>query len=158
MLRRTQFSLTAVTLALLGLPRPLRSKDPKLKPEELVARHLQSLGSAEALAKVQSRALNATVVTTTQFGRAGALPGKASIFSKGPQTRVGIVIDAPDYPGEQFAFDGAKVTAASLLPGVRSPLGAFVYQNGVLMREGLIGGVLTTAWPLLNLETRRPLL
>src|SRR6058998_2502589 len=105
MLRRTQFSLMAVMLALLGLPQPARSKDPKLKPEELVARHLQSLGSAEALAKVQSRALNGTVVTTTQFGRAGSMPGKASVLSKGPQIRFGIVIETPDYPGEQFAFD-----------------------------------------------------
>jgi hypothetical protein len=144
-------------LALLAAPPPARS-DPKLTPDEVVARHLQSLGSPEAIQKVQSRALNATIESTTQFGRAGTLPGKGSVVSKGTRTRVNIRVEDPEYPGEYFACDGQKVTAASLIPGVRTPLSSFIFQNAVLMREGLIGGVLTTAWPLLDLPARKPLL
>jgi len=155
---RAQITLTALVFGLLGLSETVQSKDPKLTPEELVNRHVQSIGSVEAIQKVQNRALTSTVAATVQFGRAGTMPGKASILSKGPKTRIGITIDVPDYPGEQFTFDGSRTAAASLLPGVKAPLSDFVHLNGILMREGLVGGVLTTAWPLLDLPGRKPLL
>ena len=156
--RRAQITLTAILFGLLGLSETGQSKDPKLTPEELVNRHVQSIGPAEAIQKVQNRALNSTVVATTTFARAGSMPGKASILSKGPKTRIGISIDFPDYPSEQFTFDGSRTVAGSSLHGVNAPLGDFIHLNGVLMREGLVGGVLTTAWPLLDLQARTPLL
>lgn len=155
--RRAQITLTALVFGL-GLSETVRAKDPKLTPEDLVSRHVQSIGSVEAIQKVQNRALNATVVATSQFARAGTMPGKASILSKGPKTRIGINIDVLDYPSEQFTFDGTRTAAGSSLPGVQGPLGDFVHLNGILMREGLVGGVLTTAWPLLDLPARKPLL
>jgi hypothetical protein len=156
--RCAQLTLTALVFGFLGLSETVQSKDPKLTPEELVNRHVQSIGSAEAIQKVQNRALNSTVVATTTFARSGTMAGKASILSKGPKTRIGITIDYLDYPSEQFTFDGSRTVAGSSLHGVNAPLGDFMHLNGVLMREGLIGGVLTTAWPLLDLPDRKPLL
>ena len=155
--RRAQITLTALVFSL-GLSETLQSKDPKLTPEELVNRHVQSIGSTEVIQKVQSRAINGTMVATTKLGRAGTMAGRASILSKGPKTRVSLIMDVPDYPSEQFTFDGNRTAGGSLRPELHAPLSEFVHLNGVLMREGLIGGVLTTAWPLLDLPNRKPLL
>jgi hypothetical protein len=37
----------------------------------------------------------------------------------------------------------------------RSALGGFVSSNDVILREGLLGGVLSAAWPLLSPEVRQ---
>ncbi len=149
---------TPVLLVLLlgpGIAR-LPGKDPKLTPEELVSKHLESLGKPEAIQKVRSRIINGAASASIQVGGAGLVSGKASILSTGPQTRIGMAFPVRDYPGEQFAFDGNRVTAGTIQPGVRSALTAFVYQNDALLKEGIIGGVLTTGWPLLSLPVRQP--
>jgi hypothetical protein len=38
----------------------------------------------------------------------------------------------------------------------RSPFGEFVHSQDQIVREGLIGGTLTTAWVLLNLDANKP--
>ena|ERR1017187_8658426 len=37
----------------------------------------------------------------------------------------------------------------------RSAFGNFVFVQDAVIREGLLGGVLSTAWPLLNLDERK---
>jgi hypothetical protein len=37
----------------------------------------------------------------------------------------------------------------------RSELGGFLYSEDVVLREGFWGGILSTAWPLLDLEKRK---
>ena len=41
-----------------------------------------------------------------------------------------------------------------MLPGQRSGLGNFVNTNDVILREGLLGGVLNAGWPLFGLAER----
>lgn len=61
------------------------------------------------------------------------------------------------YPGERFLFNGKSVEVARLrLPAQYSILGAFFYYNGMFLREGLPGGVLTLGWPMLDLEATNP--
>jgi len=40
-------------------------------------------------------------------------------------------------------------------PGQRSPLSNFVYTYDVILKEGFLGGTLSTAWPLLDLTVRQ---
>jgi hypothetical protein len=61
-----------------------------------------------------------------------------------------------DYPGEEIAFDGDKTYVKQINPGIRSDTGEFLYRYEVLLKEGLIGGTVSTAWPLLNLEAKKP--
>jgi hypothetical protein len=42
-----------------------------------------------------------------------------------------------------------------LKPGVRSTLGSFILIHDSVFKEGLMGGVLSSAWPLLNLSERK---
>src|SRR5262249_36527751 len=62
-----------------------------------------------------------------------------------------------DYRGEHIVTDGNRVSVAyATSVQSRSSFGEFVHLQDVVMREGLLGGVLTTAWPLLDLKDRNP--
>jgi hypothetical protein len=54
------------------------------------------------------------------------------------------------YRGEYLAYDGNAVTVRNIAPGVNSPLANFIYRYDRIMKNGLLGGVYSNAWPLLN--------
>ena len=61
-----------------------------------------------------------------------------------------------DYRGEQFVTDGDKVSVAATTSNHRwSDFGEFVRSQDQIVREGLLGGELTTAWALLNLAENK---
>ncbi len=61
-----------------------------------------------------------------------------------------------DYRGEQFVTDGDKVSVAATTSNHKwSDLGEFVKAQDQIVREGLLGGELTTAWALLNLAENK---
>ena len=134
----------------------LCGEDEKLKPEELVARHLKSIGRPDVLAKIKSRAFEGA--TTVQFlqGTFGTLAGQSQFASAGHKLGIVMKYNAPDYPGEHFAFDGRSITIARPLAGRISPLADFINQYGGIIKEGLMGGVLNVSWPLLNIEETQP--
>ena len=146
---------TACCLFLLSLG-TAGAKDAKLKPEEVVARHLAAIGSPQAIAAAKSRALSGSALATFRLGSQGQMSGPANIVSEGRRARIGIRFQSLDYPGEQFAYDEDRVTVGMLRPGQRSNLGSFVYHHDSLMKEGLLGGELTTAWALLDVAGRAP--
>ena len=75
-----QISLIAVSLCLfVGLSVAARGKDKKLKADELIALHLESIGTAEARQKLESRTYTGQGVWRVVVGAAGRLPGKVSL-------------------------------------------------------------------------------
>jgi hypothetical protein len=72
--------------------------------------------------------------------------------------RLQVDFDANNYQGEVFEFDGSKSSIAFNQPALsrRSAFGNFVAENDVILREGLLGGVLNAGWPLLDLTHRQP--
>lgn len=62
----------------------------------------------------------------------------------------------PVYHGERFVSDGKKTSVAELIPGVFSPLGVFVRVHDEILKEGLLGGTLSTNWALVHLDERHP--
>jgi hypothetical protein len=132
------------------------AKDAKLKPEELVEKHVASIGEPAARSGVQSRLVSGTSTAVFRLGGHGNLQGKNNILSEGHKIRIGMIFPALEYPGEQLAFDGEKVTVGQVRPGERSSLSAFVYQYDGLLKEGLLGGAMTTAWALLEFAERKP--
>ena len=44
--------------------------------------------------------------------------------------------------------------AAYILPGSRSALGSFLMTHSLIFKQGLMGGTLSSAWPLLDLTKR----
>jgi hypothetical protein len=132
------------------------AQDKKLKIEELIARHVESLGSPEARAAVHSRVASGTVALVLRIGGAGNLPGNAMMVSAGSRLRLGMKFPSIDYPAEDISFDGARAAIGLLPKGGRSQLSAFLKQQDAPLKEGLLGGTLSTAWPLLRLDQQQP--
>ncbi len=147
------FWTTAVGIA---LSIPAGGKEERIKPEELVAKHLASIGPAEALAAARNRVVTGTTQLTFRLGGHGQLNGPASLVSEGRKLYIGMMFPALEYSSDQFAFDGRSVAVSQLAPGRRSQIGMIVYQNDFFLKEGLLGGVLTTAWALLDVAGRQP--
>lgn len=132
------------------------AKDAKMKPEELVAKHLDSIGKADALKSIKTRAMAGVAQAIFRLPTPGQLGGKATVFSDGRQIRIGMNFGALEYPGEQIAYNGDRVTVTQVRPGQRSSFGAFIYQYDLLTKEGLLCGAMTTAWALLDVAGRQP--
>ena len=125
-------------------------------PDELVAQHLDSIANAQNRAALKSRVVQGPVEFKILVGGAGTLDGKAVLVSEGKKFQFMMKLANVDYRGEQFIFDGDKDSVAfSTSRQSRSALGSFMFVQDAAMREGLWGGELSTAWPLLNLGERK---
>jgi len=134
---------------------PLPATD-KMTPEELVARHLESIGTAKARASVTSRIIAGNSLVIFRSPPPGQATGRAVLASEGPKSLIGMSFPSPVYPREQLGFNGNSFMAAYITPGVRSFLGNFLMTHALIFKQGLMGGTLSTAWPLLDLTTRNP--
>jgi hypothetical protein len=148
-----------VALALLwpafGLKAALAA-DPITNADELLARHLDSIASATIRAGLKSRVVEGPVHFAILVGGAGTLNGKAFLVSEGEKLQFMVKLPSNDYNGEQFVFDGKKQKVAFSTPQqTHSAFGTFLFDRDEVVREGLLGGTLSTAWPLLNLDQRK---
>jgi hypothetical protein len=128
----------------------------KITAEQVIAEHLESLGSAEARASVKSRVIQGTVLATVRIGGGGELKGGAVMASQGPMSLIGLIFGTQDYGNEKMAFDGNKLTLGELRPGTRTRLGGFFLTHDIIFKEGLIGGALSASWPLLDVAGHNP--
>ncbi|NLT68540.1 MAG: hypothetical protein GXX84_18230 [Acidobacteria bacterium] len=135
---------------------PPSAGEERLTPARVVAAHLRSLGSPERLAGIKNRGMSGTATVKFIQGGVGTLAGAAMVISSGRNLSIIMKYGAVEYPGEYFAHDGADVEVSTIKPGQRSPLGDFIFRYKGIMKEGLMGGVWSLGWPLLNLEARNP--
>jgi hypothetical protein len=142
-------------LAIVSAPPSSRAKDEKLKPQELIAKHLDSIGPAEKRKAIMNRATSGTTTVAFRVGGTGTMTGKGNILSQGNLIRLGFNFPSRDYPGEQIAFDGNKVTAGQMSPGNYPPFSGFFYEHGALIKEGLLFGTLSTGWALYDVQAKQ---
>jgi len=126
----------------------------KMTADELVAKHLESIGSAKARAAINTRIISGTSQVIFRTPPPGQAIGRAVLASEGIKSLVGMSFPSPVYPREQLVFNGTSFMAAFVTPGVRSVLGNFLMTNDLVFKQGLIGGTLTSAWPLLDPSVR----
>jgi hypothetical protein len=82
------------------------------------------------------------------------LEGASLVLSQGQKFKCSFQFGTLQYPGEQLVFDGQKSMVAMIDSTSRSNLGTFLYLQEDILREGLFGGTLSTAWPLLDAAQR----
>lgn len=126
------------------------------KPENIIAQHLDSIGTAEARAAVKSRGVQGNLRFKILVGGAGETPGSWQFLSDQGKSKFVMKFGNDKWWGEQFVFDGAKtsVTAATL-SHQWSPLGGFIAGQDSIVKEGLLGGELGMAWALENIDHHR---
>ncbi len=140
-----------------GLLSKAIAANPVSNADELVAQHLDSIASAKVRGGFKTRVAQGPVHYTILVGGAGSLDGKATLVSEGKKLIFMMKLPNNEYRGEQFVFDGDRdKVAVSSAQQTRSAFGNFVFVQDAVIREGLLGGVISTAWPLLNLDTRKP--
>ena len=139
-----------------SLVRLVESRSPeKLTTQEVVTKHLASVGATEDIAAMRIRVATGTTqarlrVTNTLV----ELSGPAQLASDGDKFLLAMVFPSNNYPHEKASFDGENLTVGVLTQGGRSPLGNFLSSQQSLLKHGLMGGVLSSAWPLFNLDRR----
>ncbi len=127
-----------------------------LTPEALVAQHLEALGDPEARAAAKSRGVDGKATFLIALGGIGHNDGVAKMASDAGKFRLSLRFGGERYPGEDIISDGKRVSVATIAPGKRSQLGFFLYTRSEVLKEGLFGGALSTAWPLLDLAAHHP--
>jgi hypothetical protein len=152
------FCVSCVMAALLLLSSNMAvAQDNESIIREVIQKHQQSLGKAEEVAKVKSRGVSGSAGVQFTLGATGSLTGGTFMtVSEGGNIGMVLQFDDVNYPGEYFAHNGKEVTVKNITPGQRSPLGDFIFRNPGIVREGLLGGVISVGWPLLKHENERP--
>jgi hypothetical protein len=142
------FKLSASFLLLAVFSLPVFAQ--KMKPEDVLAKHLESIGTAEVRAAVKSQLAVGDVSVEFISQKNLTANGRIVMASEGTKNFLGMNLNANDYPLEKFTYDGKKSKVAFVRTGVRSVLGNFILSNDLLLEESLLGGTLSTSWALSN--------
>lgn len=143
----------ALSTSVFGQGKKDQKNVPQLKPEEIIARHVASIGTPEAINAAKSRVFVGQARLTSRVGYTGILTGQAQFASVGENVLLAAAFNSNEYPYEKAAFNGKDVSVGRP-NGNSTPLGDFLKSNKTILREGLLGGVLSTAWPFLNKDNK----
>jgi hypothetical protein len=153
--KRLWLALRLVPVFTLWPPFIASGADTTIKTEELLTHHLEAIGSSEARAAAKSRVVQGTAVYRIVVGGGGRAEGKTGFVSEGHKLRWMAKLPSGDYRGENIVFNGKAVGVSALNAGQsRTAFATFIAAQDVIVRDGLLGGTLSTAWALLDLQGR----
>lgn len=148
---RARLALRVLLLSIVALSPSVGAEGrQKMRAEEIIAKHAESIGSAETLSSISSRIILGNAVATFREPGTGQVGGRAVLASEGDKSMLALVFDNTNYPHEKVGYDGDDVTASYVRPGVRSTLGDFLLTHRSILKQGLLGGVLSSSWPFLD--------
>jgi len=153
------FPAVLIILSTFALPLgviPSNALAQAVKLDDLIARHLESIGTADSRRTMENYVIRGTGSLICQRGCVGSLQGPATIASGMGKRIFAMKFPSVSYPGERFVFTGKGVEVAKLPEAKYTLLGLFFYDNRIFLTEGLVGGTLTQGWPLLDMEGRKP--
>ena len=143
-----------VLILLAAIAPSMHAKDEKLKLDQVIAKHLESIGPKEKLNGIKNRVTKGDSHVDIHVGGTANLTGNGMLVSEGRSVRLTYQYPALQYPGEQFVFDGKNVSIGMITPGVRSQLGNYIFVNDYLVKDGLLFGTLSTNWFFENLDVK----
>lgn len=133
-----------------------RKRSDKITVEQLVSKHLSSIGTPDALAAIKSLIAVGTSSSTAHPKTIIESTGVAQLASEGDKSLIAMVFNSTFYPYEKVGYNGQDLYIKFLPEGKRSALGDFLKSHSVAFKEGLFGGTLSSAWALRNLDSRNP--
>lgn len=126
------------------------------KASDVVAKHLESIGKTENRAALKDMTAAGSVrFTLLRTGGVGA-DGKIVMASAAEKALLGMTFPLPSYPSETVTFDGKKLKVAFTISNSRSALGDFLFRYQEVVKQGLLGGTLTSGWTLYDEGRRKP--
>jgi hypothetical protein len=128
----------------------------KLKPEDVLAKHLDSIATAEKRAELKSFVATGEVRLKNITRKNPPSVGRVVLASRGNQSFVGMSLNSNDNPVEMIVFDGKRTRVDYTLPGQRSLLGSFLQSNSMMIEHGLYTGALSTNWSMFHTSGRNP--
>lgn len=126
----------------------------KMTAEEIIAKHLQAIGTDEARKNLKNQVATGVVQYTVLRKNTGG-NGKIVFASEADKFLFGMTFNIPSYQAETFIFDGEKAKIAFAISNARSEFGDFVFRYQDVISEGLFGGTLSTGWTLRDLSSRK---
>lgn len=147
------WALCVLSLATVGAAQ----KSPELKPEEIVAKHIASIGTPEMLAVAAIRVIEGKSQAREVQTSFNTVQGKSLLASAADKTLLKLsfpAISTGDYTGESIGFDGKKLIIPNITAQGRSALGNFVFSYKEIMKQGLFGGSLTSSWAMLDTKNK----
>ncbi len=126
----------------------------KLKADEIIARHLSSIGTPEKRSALKTLIAIGEVQVDHITNKTVPVSGRFLLFSEGNKSFFGLQLNANDYPHEKVIFDGSKTDVAFIRGGTRSQVGNFIQSNSSIVSQGLMAGTLATSWNLLTAVDR----
>lgn len=124
-------------------------------PEDILAKHLDSIGTEANRKIIRSRMIAGTSKATFRGRGAGLTEGITVLASEGEKNLIGMKFSNADYPFEMMGYDGNHFSAKQLRPGVRSVLGNFLRMHENIFKGGIMGGALSHSWVLLNFDEKK---
>ena len=153
MRRAILFSLLVIVLAFSQPLVSVLAADKGPSAEEVVAKAVEAFGPPDMRMPATGRELDVKVTWRFIVGGAGNLDGTGTVLSRGDKFHFHFDFSSSSYPGEDFLYRGeGQPVVAQIIPGARSFLGTFLYENPVILRSGLLGGVYNSGFPLFNFE------
>jgi len=154
---RTLAVLSILAMAMPWLTTRSSAGGSSISADELVAKHLESIGPAAVRAGIKTRVVQGEAKYTVPVGGQGELLGKMGFVAQGNESRLMMKFSANNYHGENFAYDGKTVFVSfSHSQQARSPFAGFVGSQDAFLKEGLFGGALGTGWALFDTADRKP--
>lgn len=122
-----------------------------MKVDELLQHHLDSVGPSQARAATKNRVVEGAAAYRVLMGGSGEILGKCVMASEGDKLQILMKINALKYHGEKFLKNGDRTFVAGTYDdGTRSEFGVFLRSEDLPLKGGILGGVWSTNWPLLD--------
>src|SRR5438445_13533754 len=117
---RNKLTLPAIFFLCLVIPPCVNGQ--KMKAEEVISRHLTSIGPADKRALIKSLVAVGDVRVDYITQKNQSATGRIVIASEGNKMFFGMKLNALDYPQEKILFDVKKADVAIVRGGARSVL------------------------------------
>lgn len=121
----------------------------ELKLEEVVSKHLASLGTPEKRKELKNLLLLGFSTFESKLPERKSA-GKVAIVSDSSNLLFISSFAAESYPYEKVGIFNGKVNIPFVSSGVRSPLGDFLWEHPGILKSGLFSGSMSLTWSFLD--------
>ena len=144
-----------VLLVLLLLDSLVFAQKDKMSLEEVISKHLASIGTPEARTAAKSRVMVGQATLASKVGFIGRIGGPAQFASDGNKLLLAIVFNSNDYKYEKLAFDGREISYGRPFSNELTTLGDFIKAQPSIVKQSILGGVMSSGWILQNLDAKK---